>query len=76
MHHFNSIPLLFWAKKQKYTYRYTYTYTYTYTHTGHMTVMLEDGGNFENGMPIPDYQINLVLDQVPYDWRTKSNIQE
>ena len=32
-----------------------------------MTVMLENGGNFENGMPIPDYQIHLVLDQIPYD---------
>ena len=41
-----------------------------------MTVMLENGGNFENGMPIPDYQIHLVLDQIPYDWRTKRNIQE
>ena len=42
-------------------------YTYTYTHTGHMTMMLENGGNFENGMPIPDYQIHHVLDQIPYD---------
>ena len=41
-----------------------------------MTVMLENGGNFENGMPISDYQIHVVLDQIPYDWKTKSNIQE
>ena len=32
-----------------------------YTYTGHMAVMLEYGGNFENGIPIPDYQIHLVL---------------
>ena len=38
--------------------------------------MLENGGNFENGIPIPDYQIHLVLDQIPYDLKTKSNIQE
>ena len=38
-----------------------------------MTVMLENGVKFENGMPIPDCQIHLVL---PYDWSTKSNIQE
>ena len=59
-----------------FTYTFTYTYTHTYTHTWHMTVMLENGGNFENGMPIPDYRIYLVLNQIPYEWRTKSNIQE
>ena len=31
-----------------------------------MTVMLENGGNFENGTPIPYYQIHLVLDQIPW----------
>ena len=41
-----------------------------------MTVMLENGGNFENGMPMADDQIHLVFDQIPYDWRTKSNIKE
>ena len=39
-------------------------------------MMLENGGNFENGIPIPDYQIHLVLDKLPYDLKTKSNIQE
>ena len=29
-------------------------------------VMLENGGHFENGIPIPDYQIHLVSDQIPY----------
>ena len=48
----------------------------TYTYTGHMTVILEKGGNFENSIPIPNYQIHLVLDQIPYDLKTKSNIQE
>ena len=38
--------------------------------------MLENGGNFENGIPIPDYRIPLVLDKIPYDLKTKSNIQE
>ena len=38
--------------------------------------MLENSGNFENGIPIPDDQIHLVLDQIPYDLKTKSNIQE
>ena len=38
--------------------------------------MLENGGNFENIIPIPDYQIHLVLDQIPYDIKSKSNIQE
>ena len=31
---------------------------------------------FENGIPIPDFQIHLVLDQFPNDLKTKSNIQE
>ena len=44
--------------------------------TGYMTVMVENGGHFENGIPIPDYQVHLVLDQFPYDLRTKSNLQE
>ena len=35
-----------------------------------MTVMLENGANFENGIPIPDYQGHLVLDQIPYDLKT------
>ena len=26
--------------------------------------MLENGGNFENNIPIPDYQIHLVLDRI------------
>ena len=38
--------------------------------------MLKNGGNCENGIPIPDYQIHLVFDQIPYDLKTKSNIQE
>ena len=41
-----------------------------------MTAMLKNGGNFENGIPVPDYQIHLVFDQIPYDLKTKSNIQE
>ena len=41
-----------------------------------MTVMLENGGNFENGTPNPDYQIPLELDEMPYDLQTKSNIQD
>ena len=41
-----------------------------------MTVMLENGGNFENGIPITDYQIHQALDQIPYDLKNKSNIQE
>ena len=41
-----------------------------------MTVMLENGCNFENGIPIPDYQTHLVFDQIPYDLKTKSSIQE
>ena len=32
--------------------------------------------HFENSIPCPDYQIHLVLDQFPYDLKTKSNIQE
>ena len=36
----------------------------------------KNGGNFENGIPIPHYQIHLVRDQIPYDLKTKSNIQE
>ena len=40
-----------------------------------MTVLLENDGNFENGIPIPDYQIHLVFDQIPYDFKTKSNIR-
>ena len=48
----------------------------TYTYTGHMTVMLEKGGNFENSIRIPDYQIHLVLDQIPYDLKTINNIHE
>ena len=39
--------------------------------------MLENGSHFENGIPVPDYQIHLfVLDQIPYDLKTKANIQE
>ena len=38
--------------------------------------MLENGGNFENDIHIPDYQIHLVLDQISYDLKNKSNIQE
>ena len=34
--------------------------------------MLENGDNFENGIPIPDDQIHLVLDQIPYDLRIKA----
>ena len=41
-----------------------------------MTVMSENGGNFENDIPIPHYQIDLVFDQMPYDLKIKSNIQE
>ena len=43
-----------------------------------MTVMLENDRNFENGIPIQDYQIYqiLVLDQIPYDLKIKSNFQE
>ena len=41
-----------------------------------MTVMSENGGNFENGIPIPDYQIDLVLDPMPYALKIKSIIQE
>ena len=37
--------------------------------------MLENGGNSENDIPIPD-QINIVLDQIPYDLKTESNIEE
>ena len=40
-----------------------------------MAVMLRNGGNFENGIPIPDYQIYLVLDQLLYRLKTKSKIQ-
>ena len=54
-HYFLPIFLFCFGDKQKYTYTYTYTYTYAYTHTGHMKVMLENGGNFGNGMPILDY---------------------
>ena len=32
-----------------------------------MRVLLENGGNFENGIPISDYQIHLIFDQIPYD---------
>ena len=35
-----------------------------------MTVMLENGANFGNGIPIQDYQSHLVLDQIPYDLET------
>ena len=38
--------------------------------------MLENGSHFENCIPIPDYQIYFVLDQIPYDLNTKTNIQE
>ena len=38
--------------------------------------MLGNGGNSENDIPIPDYQIHLVLDRIPYDLKTKSNIEE
>ena len=38
--------------------------------------MLENGVNFENDIPIPDYQIHLVLDRISYDLKNKSNIQE
>ena len=38
--------------------------------------MMENGGHFENGIPIPDYQVHLVLDQIPHDLKTKSNLQE
>ena len=38
--------------------------------------MLENGGNFENDTPIPDYQIHLVLDRISCDLKNKSNIQE
>ena len=31
---------------------------------------------FENDTAIPDYQIHLVLDRIPCDLKTKSNIQE
>ena len=31
---------------------------------------------FWNGIPIPDYQIYLVLDQIPKDLKTKRYIQE
>ena len=41
-----------------------------------MTVMSENGSNFENGIPIPDYQFYLVFDRISYDLKTKSNIQE
>ena len=36
--------------------------------------MLENGGNFENGIPCPDYQIHLVFDQISYDLETESSI--
>ena len=32
--------------------------------------------NLENGIPIPDYQIHFVLDRIPYDLKTRSNILE
>ena len=35
-----------------------------------MTLMLQNGANFENGIPIPDYQSHLVLDQILYDLKT------
>ena len=38
--------------------------------------MLENGGNFENDIPIPDYRIHPVLDRISYDIKNKSNIQE
>ena len=38
--------------------------------------MLENGNHFENGILVPDYEIHLVLDQIPYDLKTKTNIQE
>ena len=38
--------------------------------------MLENGGNFENRIPIPNYRIRLVFDKILYDLKTKSNIQE
>ena len=38
--------------------------------------MFYNSGNFEIDIPIPDYQIHLVLDRIPYDLKTKSNIQE
>ena len=38
--------------------------------------MLENGGNFENDIPIPDYRIHLALDIISYDLQNKSNIQE
>ena len=38
--------------------------------------MLENGGNFENDIPIPDYRIHLVLDRISNDLKIKSNIQE
>ena len=62
--------LLFWTQTEIYI--FIYLYIYICTHTGHMTVMLENGGNFENGTPNPDYQIHLVLDQIPYDLQTKT----
>ena len=33
--------------------------------------MLENGGNFENDIPIPDYRIHLVLDRISYEWSWK-----
>ena len=42
----------------------------------HIQGMLENGGNFENDIPIPDYRIHLVLDRISYDLNDKSNIQE
>ena len=57
--------LFYFGHKQKYTCKNSYTYAYTYT--GHMTVILENGSNFKNGIPIPDYQIHLLFYQIPYD---------
>ena len=31
---------------------------------------------FENGIPIPDYQVHFVLDQIPHNLKTKNNIQQ
>ena len=45
---------------------------YSHTYDSHVG----NGGNFENDIPIPDYQIDLVFDQMPYDLKMKSNNQE
>ena len=59
--------------KQEYEYTYIFKFKqiyaeiYTYIYTGNKMIIVEKSGHFENGIPIPDYKIHLVLDQILYN---------